>query len=66
LHHFLSELLPKIRRLREELGYDLSGAKIYYPKINRHYEKELLAMLDLPTDRVIVSWQVGGVIAKKN
>jgi capsular polysaccharide biosynthesis protein len=64
-HHFLSELLPKICLLRKELGTDLGGAKICYPKIHKRYEKELIALLDLPDDQIIDTWEVGGVIAKK-
>ncbi|MEO8617238.1 MAG: glycosyltransferase family 61 protein [Luteolibacter sp.] len=64
-HHFLSELFPKICRLRNELGYDLGGARICYPKIHRRYESELLEMLDLPKDRVVDTWEVGGVVAEK-
>lgn len=64
-HHFLSELLPKLCRLRSVLGPDMGGAKVCYPQIHRRYEKELIAMLDLPDDQVIDTWRVGGVVAKK-
>ncbi len=64
-HHYLSELFPKICRLREELGPDLGGAKICYPMIHRRYEKELLEMLKLPKEQVIDTWGVRGVTADK-
>jgi hypothetical protein len=64
-HHFLSELFPKICRLREVLGSDLGGAHICYPMIHRKYEKDLLEMLDLPEGRVIDCRQARGVIADK-
>jgi hypothetical protein len=64
-HHFLSELFPKICKLREELGDDLGGAKICYPMIHRRYEKELLEMLQLPQDRLVDTKGVGGVVADK-
>lgn len=64
-HHFLSELFPKICRLREEFGKDLGGAKICYPMVHRRYEKELLEMLEIPADQIIDSKRIGGVTADK-
>lgn len=64
-HHFLSEVTPKICKLRRVFGKDLGGAKICYPMIHRRYETDLLEMLELPEGSVIDSRKVGGVVAKK-
>lgn len=64
-HHFLSELSPKICRLKESLGDDLGGATLCYPKIHRRYEKEILEMLGIPEKQVIDTVQTGGVFARK-
>jgi capsular polysaccharide biosynthesis protein len=64
-HHYLSELFPKLSKIREELGPDLGGASVCYPMIHRKYEQELLQMLDLPQDRLVDCWAAGGVVAKQ-
>lgn len=64
-HHYLTELFPKICRLRETLGKDFGGAKICYPMIHRRYEKELIELLEIKPENVIDCWQSGGIFAKK-
>lgn len=64
-HHYLTELFPKICKLRETMGEDLGGAKICYPMIHRRYEKDLLDLLKLPKEQVIDCYGAGGVVADR-
>jgi capsular polysaccharide biosynthesis protein len=64
-HHFLSEVAPKICKLRRVFGHDLGGAIICFPMIKRRYEADILRMLEIPTSSLLDSKTAGGVVAKK-
>lgn len=52
-YHWIIDVAPKIAMLQEKFGRNLDGWKLCYPREQTNYEKETLAMLEVPESAVI-------------
>jgi hypothetical protein len=52
-YHWLIDVAPKIALFQKELGNDLSGAKLCYPKSEMSFEDETLDLLGIQAEQVI-------------